>query len=58
MADSAEGLPGVIVYRARVPVYRVHAHVRAQEDEAQVAPRSSAGSVITQRKTDGTGENR
>lgn len=57
MAGSAEGLPGVTVYRAHVPVCPVHAHVRAQEDGAQVAPRSSAGSVITQKKTDGTGEN-
>lgn len=57
MADSVEGLPGVIVYRARVPVCPVHAHVRAQEDEVQVAPRSSAELVIMQKKTDGTGEN-
>lgn len=57
MAGSAEGPQGVIVYRAHVPVCPVHAHVRAQEDEVQVAPRSSAELVIMQKKTDGTGEN-
>jgi hypothetical protein len=40
---SAVDLAGVIAYRAHVPAYHVHAHVRAQEGEEQVVHRSSAG---------------
>jgi len=49
-ADLAEGPAGVIVCRAHAPVYPVLALARAQEEEAQVAPGSSAGLIRALKK--------
>jgi hypothetical protein len=51
VADSAEDPVGVIVCHVHAPVYPVHVRVRAQEEEAQVAPRSSAGLTRAFRNT-------